>query len=329
MHLFLCYTTLQLVIASRIITKLKLNKNSIEVLYISKIDNIACRNAMDDIKEIASRVHFVHMKYKYPLYFPSLYNLFAGRVFSSVYVASVDNVLMHYVLSRIKFKELYTFDDGTANIFPGSIYYQQPNNNFISRISRLFLNIRYSMDCIKLESIKHYTIYEGYKNIVSRLVPINLLSETIKKNTSSFDANHQECNIFLGGIIEDVLQCNADISSFVAKCEAFLNRSGVDVIFIPHPRSKEKYFLQNNSWNILNPTHIAEIEIVNLLAKYKTVNLYGFLSSCQLNLQTTERINNFVFYSDSQSGTFKNAIQKICTLNSTDLKIINLDNYNI
>lgn len=324
-HLFLCYTTLQLVIAGRIIAELNLNKNCIEVLYISKIDNLACQNAMNEIRELASSVRFVHMKYKYPLYFPRLYNLFSGRSFKSVYVASVDNILMHYVLSRIKFKELYTFDDGTANIFPESIYYQQFKDNFASHVIRVFLNIQYTMKCIKLKSIKHYTIYKGYKNIVPRLVPINLISETSKEKTNFLDNNHQVCNIFLGGIISDILQSDADIPSFVTKCESFLNDSGSDVIFIPHPRSKEEYFLHNSNWNILQPTHIAEIEIINLLQKYEKVNLFGFLSSCQLNLQAIERIDNHIFYSDKQSGIFKNAIKKFCSINPADFKIINLD----
>lgn len=327
MHLFLCYTTLQLVIAGRIITKLKLNRSCIEVLYISKVDNIASRNAIAELKEIVSTVHFIHMKYKYPIYFPKLYGLFSGRFFDSVYVASVDNILMHYILSRVEFQDIYTFDDGTANIFPGSIYYQKSTDNVSSCVIRLLLNIRFSMERIKLDSVCHYTIYEGYENIITRLVPITLFPEKIIN--PPVEMSYQECNVFLGGIMTDVFKSNTDLSFYIDKCERLLNDSGVDVIFIPHPRGREEHFLRNENWIVLKPAHIAEMEIINLLDKYKTINLYGFLSSCQLNLQATGRIKNYVFYSKNQSETFKNAIQKSPFLNYFNVEIIDLDDQKI
>lgn len=324
-HLFLCYTNLQLVIASRIIIKLKLKKEHVEILYISKIDNHVCRNILSDLEKIACNVNFVHMKYKYPIYFPSLYDYFSGKVFYSVYLASVDNILMHYVLSRIDFKELYTFDDGTANIVPGSIYYQEPTNSFISRISRTLLNIRYTMDDIKHKSIKHYTIYKGFENIIPRVIHIDLLPDSQESESSSFDINHQECNVLLGTMIADVIPNKANLPLFIAKCEALLNGLSGNIIFIPHPRSKDKYFAHNDSWEVLSPTSIAELEIVNLLYKYKIVNVYGFLSSCQLNLQTSSRINNYVLFSEKQAEIYKDAVQKLCFSNSNNLRVINLD----
>lgn len=80
MVLFVCYTNLQLVIASRIIAEKRMSPLEVEVFYISKVNNDVTRN-IDDIRGICSSVTFMHMKFKYPL--------------------SLHSILMHFFFSAI------------------------------------------------------------------------------------------------------------------------------------------------------------------------------------------------------------------------------------
>jgi len=324
MNLFLCYTTLQLFIATRVISELQLPKDCVEVLYISKQKNKAGMNVLSEIKELAGVVNFVHMKYKYPLYFISLFRLFSRKKYSAVYLASIDNVLMHFILSIISFNKIHTFDDGTANIFPNTIFYRINEINISERIFRSVLGVHFSMEIVKGLSNIHYTIYPGYSNIIENVTPIKIFPE----NSLSFGVDKstdEECNVLLGTIMSDAFADGVKIDDYVDKCICILNGTSRKVIYIPHPRDSVGYFRGTSDWTVPNADHISEVEINKLLGEYKIVHLYGFLSSCQMNIQSNSRVKNYVFYSDNQAPVLKNAIQQVAVSSNSHIEIINLD----
>ena len=326
MHLFLCYTPLQLVLSLRIIENLELTASSVDIFYISKVDNQVTENTLNDLAGYGCNVRFVHMKYKYPLYFMTILINFFKKVYSDVYVASVDNILMQFILSRIRFQQLYTFDDGTANIFPNSIYMQERPVGTIGRVYRWLLGVHYSMSDIKRLSRLHYTIYDGYQNIVEPRVLISLVPPVGAAMGSDSSLRHGslpaiECNIMLGTLYAGIFEPGADVPAYLKKCIQFLKRTGLPTYYIPHPR--ERHIKLSADWHTIDATHIAELEISSLLAEYQQIHLYGFVSSCQFNLAANPRVVNHVFSSVKLTPPFRQVIQERFLPSSFD--VVNID----
>lgn len=310
MNLFVCYTHLQLVIASRIIAHRNILPDEVELFYISKIDNDVTKNTLQDMRDICRKVTFIHMKYKYPLYFPSIFKHFFQRRYDSVFIASIDNILIHFILSRVNFNNLYTFDDGSANIIPDSIYYQPPNLGFVARLYRAILMIRYNIASIKQCSQHHYTIYDGYQNILSKTIGIDLLSSTDDHFIDNYAGRKgTACNIILGSVYSDIFDSGDlgfDIKNNLNKCWQIVRDTGRDTFYLPHPREIE--YFPPSDLKVIKARFIAEREIADILNLYERVYIYGFFSSCQINLAANKRVINNVFYSKSLSPIFKNAI---------------------
>lgn len=322
MNLFVCYTHLQLVIASRIIAHRNLLPDDVELFYISKIDNDVTKNTLQDMREICGKVTFIHMKLKYPLYFPAILRHFFKRRYDAVFVSSIDNILIHFILSRVGFEHLYTFDDGSANIIPGSIYYQDNNLTITSYLYRKLLSVKFDMMLIKQISRMHYTIYDGYTNIIKKTTLIGFSSHvTDELDGECVSRKESSCNIFIGAVYSSLFSSNEMTNDYLNKCWAIINNTDRDTFYLPHPR-EVKYCPPNNV-DVIKAKYIAEREISNLLSRYEYVYLYGFLSSCQINLAMDKRIINNIFYSRELSPAFKSAISNSPI--SKGMNIIDID----
>lgn len=321
MVLFVCYTNLQLVIASRIIAEKRMSPLEVEVFYISKVNNDVTRNTLNDIRGICSSVTFMHMKFKYPLYFIPILMHFFSRRYSSIYVASIDNIIIHFILSRVSFDCLYTFDDGSANILPNSIYYQESELGVISFLCRRFLRIRYDILSIKQLSKMHYTIYDDYPNIIKDVTTIHLTSPCEERSiNNSLVKKEYACNVFIGSVYSELFTSGCNTEDYLNRCWRLLMSTGIVNIYFPHPR-------ENSDVNIsgikkYNMQYIAEKEIEQLLKKYEKIFLYGFLSSCQINLSSNPDVVNRVFYSKQLKPVFINAMKSHLY---SSFEVINID----
>lgn len=321
MILFVCYTNLQLVIASRIIAEKRMSPAEVEVFYISKVDNDVTRNTLNDMRLMCSNVTFVHMEFKYPLYFIPIFMHFFSRRYSSIYVASIDNIIIHFILSRVLFDCLYTFDDGSANILPNSIYYQASEQGIISFLYRRILRIRYDISSIKQASKMHYTIYDGYPNIIKDVTTIHLTSSCEeRKINNGLMKKEYACNVFIGSVYSELFISGCNAEDYLNRCWRLLMSTGIVNIYFPHPR-------ENSDLNIsgikkANMQYIAEKEIDELLKKYEKIFLYGFLSSCQINLSNNPNVVNRVFYSKNLKPVFINAMESHLY---SPFEVINLD----
>ncbi|XEI34064.1 glycosyltransferase family 52 protein [Aeromonas veronii] len=322
MNLFVCYTHLQLVIASRIIAHRNLLPDDVEIFYISKIDNDVTKNTLQDMREICGKVTFIHMKLKYPLYFPAIFRHFFKRRYDAVFVASIDNVLIHFILSRVSFNHLFTFDDGSANIIPGSIYYQSQKVGVIGKVCRAVLMIQLDMESIKKSSQCHYTIYGSHKNIIPRTMSINMFSSG-DKDFAEAEANTKisACNVILGSVYSDIFCSGVDIIYSLDKCCQVVKDTDRETFYLPHPR--EIKYSPPSYLKVIKARFIAEREVSELLKKYQYVHVYGFLSSCQINLIGNENIINHVFYLKNLSPIFKEAISGSIALKN--MNVIHID----
>lgn len=56
------------------------------------------------------------------------------KSYQTIYAASIDNPIVQYPLSHLNFQALETFDDGTGNLYPNSILYQNPPHSLKRKI---------------------------------------------------------------------------------------------------------------------------------------------------------------------------------------------------
>lgn len=311
MNLFLCTTPFQLFLSSKIIKKLNIKPGQAFFFYVSSVDNEVVRNNILMIKN--SGFNIEHLKTgketkKLKLIILRLYLLrkFFHKKYGNVYIASIDSKVFHFILSWIKFDKLYTFDDGTANIIKDSIYYRKKSTGIKRKAKDYMSGVKYNMDSVKDSSCLHYTVYNQYDNIIKNTCYISL-SEKYSTNRNSSISKNVSCSVFLGTVYHDVFEKNIDIETILTTCLNLIKNNDNDLYYIPHPRetSKEK----PTGLMRLTTNNIAEKEIENLLDKYSTIFLYGFMSSSQLNLASNTRINNNIFYSEKMKYLFKKSIK--------------------
>lgn len=181
-----------------------------------------------------------------------------------IYLASFDSILVQTFISGIQFRDLYTFDDGTANIVPDSYYYQTDrHNNILFKLIKILFKNPYSLHNLKQKSMSHYTVFH-LDNVMSDTVYLPLYKD--------FDGNKGDKNlsktisILLGQPIyeldKSLTKQQADERN-VQLTKIVLERYQINYYF-PHPREgycidgveyiqtklvAEDYFFQNLSPN--------------------------------------------------------------------------------
>lgn len=162
----------------------------------------------------------------------------------NIYLASFDSILIQTFISGLKFKNLYTFDDGTANIVSGSIYNQKEKyNHFMVKLFKILLQNPYSLQVLKEKSIHHYTVYP-LKNVMGNTVYIPFY-KTLQVNDDEMKNEHQIISFLLGQPIYELdrtltKQQSDEKNTQLAK--KIIEKYSIDYYF-PHPR--ESYFIEN------------------------------------------------------------------------------------
>lgn len=330
--LFICYTPLQLTIAESIIRHCGLCTESLEVVYIAKATNRVVDGAISSIKKICGSVKLIKTPYSYPIHIPEIYYIINKREeYKAVYLASIENPLVQFILSIINFDELFTFDDGTANINRGSTYYVKRKASFSEYIIQKTVRIKYDMDEIKKISSKHYTIYKDLPNIIQEVEFIPLVFDDSNDINSEKSEKRgvmgyvNECNVMLGSVYDEMTDSKKSSLMLLEACEAYMVATGLPCYYIKHPRNRLNYKFK--SMEIITEPVIAEISVKNLLQKHTAVNLYGFMSTCQINLSSFAGVKNKIFCMQSSNdkiSSHTNALNRIF-----NFEVINISASNI
>ncbi|MFQ9134180.1 MAG: glycosyltransferase family 52 [Haemophilus parainfluenzae] len=82
-----------------------------------------------------------------------------NKKFDKIFVANIENILIQSIISSLKFNELITFDDGTANILKNSMLYQN-NESWKLKFIKFIFMIDHDINTLKDISSLHYTIYD-------------------------------------------------------------------------------------------------------------------------------------------------------------------------
>ena len=331
MKLFICTTPMQLFLACRIIEEMNLSASKVQIFYISTVNNKVVANNLEHARIFSHKVSHLIISSKFSrfsnLYFILIYKMFFFKKYNSIYVASIDNIYVHFILTYTKFNKLFTFDDGTANIFNESTYYV--GDKYRSNLYRTWnkvrygmLRIPYSMSKVKKESLLHYSIYDNFPNIIDNVYHINLLKNNndiiINKGICS---RKKSCNIMLGGAYFDLFGSEDKIKLYTGRCFDYLKNTNEPNYYIPHPRNL--FAIETHGINIINTDNIAELEISKLLEEYDTIKLYGFMSSCQFNILSNNRVINHCFYTKEMNKVYKATMEN--SFYAESFKVISID----
>ena len=119
-NLIICTTPLQILLAEKIMDVVQ---GDYTVVIITRHNNDKYQYYSNRIKEKSNSLLYYYLRSitKYSrlwevLNFKIDFDLFSQEGYRYCFLASIDNPLSLRILSNIKFQELRTFDDGTANI---------------------------------------------------------------------------------------------------------------------------------------------------------------------------------------------------------------------
>ncbi|QIM66105.1 CMP-N-acetylneuraminate-beta-galactosamide-alpha-2, 3-sialyltransferase [Mannheimia granulomatis] len=272
MNLIICCTPLQVLIAEKIIemhpndeffgVMLSTVKNTKFDFYQSRLEKKCSQFfAMQQHSERLQLLkEIVYLKWT-----------FIGKNFDKVFVANINELEIQFILSTIRFNQLNTFDDGTANIVLQSLFYKEDNVGLNRKLINTLLGNKYSLDKLKALSVAHYTIYRDFPNIISNTIYVDLIEARDIKNVSQ--ENDKIINILLGQPIFE-----REDEKNIALAEKVINTFDID-LYLPHPR--ETYRLSNVEY--INTNLILEDYIFQEFSQ-KKCRVYTYFSSAVINI---------------------------------------------
>jgi len=285
-NLLICLTPLQMLIASKIVEQnpasydvlcLSYNENEKYDYYFNKL-SLICENSYRFIVYSENKIYRVFDFARFKFYLSRILK----NKYSKIYVASIDNPFFHLLLSVVKKDQVLTFDDGTANIYQESNYYNYQKKSALQKWILNFLGNKYSTKRVIDESKKHFSIYKGYKNIIDNTSYISIIS------TADLPLSNKKIKIFLGQPIYDLKGGDAE------KVLSFIKKIGVEYYF-PHPREKKRY----DGINYIDSPLIFEDYILKLLTEGYFVELYTVLSTAALNIASLKNVEIIVLHEEN------------------------------
>ncbi len=218
--------------------------------------------------------------------------------YENVYLASINDRYVQLVLSKVEFINLYTFDDGFANINYNGLYYQKIIKKSFRDKIWFFLGNRYDIDQIKKKSLKHFTIYENEKNIIDNVEYLNIFENNFIDNVDS----NSEIKFFLG---QPLYELDGRFDNHYM--ENILSKVGIDFYF-PHPR--ENYLLKEKE--IINSELIFEDYLTQYMEKNpnKKIVLYSFFSTVFLNVNH-KNVKKIAIYDNFLEIKYKNIYESM------------------
>ena len=170
--LYICLTPLQALIAAQLIRQMQPQPAELLMICYAGADNEKFRYYFRQTQALCRRSDYVVIEHG--RWMPPRLRRNIGRQYRTVRLASVDNDAVQYVVSHLRFEQLETFDDGTANLYTDSILYRNPSMSTFRKLRRALQGIRYQTEDLRRLSQCHYTLYPERPNIAAPTVPLDL-----------------------------------------------------------------------------------------------------------------------------------------------------------
>ena len=208
-----------------------------------------------------------------------------AKEYDKIFYASFDNQLILDIVARSKYKQLMSFDDGYADIYPKGMYAQPLNNMQVGKYGL-------TRDDLINNTEKHYTLYDSDFHVVAKEKLVHL--ENFFKLDIDPVNNGKTAKVLLGQNFSE-----EDESISVNFITIYAKALNVDY-YVPHP--KEKFKIDNVKY-LVTPL-IFEDALVELFKEYEFVEVYHFTSSVSLHLKNTKNVVvkgvEVAYYNDRQ-----------------------------
>jgi beta-galactosamide-alpha-2,3-sialyltransferase len=322
--LFICITTLEILIAIKVIKKKKLKKKNLVLFFYNDVKNNHTKYYINRASQYFDKIIFFQLnKNRFPMYFYLINKKLKNyKYFENIFIASIDSHISHYILSKKKFKNLFTFDNGITNL--NEKYNLNLEISIIKKIIYKIVGNRFSKNKVKSISKKHYTIFNQKKNSVSN--NLEFVGELFKKKEYLHKVK-KSCDVILIPVFRDLfLYDEKNINNYKNLIHNFI-KSKKNIILMNHPR-EYTFKIRKQSSMYSSRFKIAEEFIIDdLLNKYKTVNIFSFpLSTVLINLIKYKNVKNFLFYSNIENARLTSGIKTAKKL-KIKYKTINLSKY--
>ena len=208
------------------------------------------------------------------------------KEYDKIFYASFDNQLILDIVARSKYKQLMSFDDGYADIYPKGMYALPLNYRQVGKYGL-------TRDDLISNTERHYTLYNSDFHVVAKEKLVYL--EDFFKLDIEPVKNGRTAKVLLG---QNFSEEDENISvNFITTYAKALN---VDY-YVPHP--KEQFKIDNVKY-LVTPL-IFEDALVELFKEYEFIEVYHFTSSVSLHLKNTQNINvkgiAVQYYNDRQN----------------------------
>lgn len=265
---FICHNPLQMMIVPKIIEEQRIS--DYVLIHINPHDRPATRNYFAKLARSAvesdyvvanSRIFGNYQKISGVLRRWRRYRIRA------IYLAIIDNVWAQHVIHQHPSARIYTFDDGSINLIPSGNFHSKQPLRMRQRIAYFVLRRDKDQDWIKPRIVKHFTIYRDIPNIVeaARVHYIDLFDEY---NQLPGEDLEERAKVFVG----------VDYSPRYLSAVRTVDPD----IYLPHPTEK-----RTESWlNYVSTDLAAEEFVVQLLHRFKSVELYSCNSAVLLNIRS-------------------------------------------
>lgn len=322
MNLIICMTPLQVLIAKKIIENIESDKCI--GIYMTYTDNKKHRYYYEILKKTCELSSFILLDNRNSIERLKTFYIvnkqckkldLSNKSIDRVLLASVDTMFVQYVISKIGFNELITFDDGTANIFQNSSYFIQQKQSLSKIIFRKLIGLKLStIEDVKKLSTLHYSVYPDEKNIISNVKEISLFNS---KLNASDNINFKTKRIILGQPLDSFIGIDT-YKSIVLDMSKLLNIN----YFFPHPRENIEF---HEHLNVIDSELIIEDYLIKELEANPNLRfeLYTFFSSSVLLIKNFERVSVNIVANDLLMEEFKKYYD---FLGNRGVKLIKLDN---
>ena len=281
-NLIMCVTPLQMIIARKII---ELNPDEkFDLLVLALEDNEKYRYYYERLKKICINSLYIVSKpglLGFADYIKQLKVNSLNIKYQNMYLASIDSRHFQYIVSKNQGGNLYTFDDGVANIIPSDPYYLNSKPKMLKRIVWRSFGIKYYMKDLKDISLLHYTIYKDIPNIIENTYYLPLFSKKI--NTQKMHGLQRTVNFYLG---QPLIELSKKFD--IHYVENSINKLKIDYYY-PHPR---EIVYPKGDFEMVESPLIFEDYIIEFLKNNPnaTMNVFSFISTALLSIMSLDRV---------------------------------------
>ncbi len=309
--LFLCRTALQARICLRIIETEGIAKP--DIFFFTQSDSDTERQYFARLAALGGKSQYLFIKNQridlmsHVLGYLRTDSQFTRRnAYGRIFLASINNLIFRAIIKFNPAARVATFDDGTSNIFPFSLYHRETDYGRSHLYSRL-LGLG-TLGTMKKRSEKHYSIYEGFTNICppEKIVPLDIFPPS-----SDTENSGEAKSFFIGQPFRETLN-----PAQIARLKAFIESQNID-FYVMHPREAQP--LADNIPLLDKQGELAEIAILRASTQGRPT-IYSCFSTVIFNIPSKNARKHYLHFPEDDAASH----ERLELVRRADCSVLNM-----